>query len=196
MNSGRAIEFVPEEIALGSTFRENAARSYRFIYAKVGNRAAAEDLTSQVFLKAVRWLAQDRSADRIRAWLYTIARSTIARLLAPAEPAAHGAAGGPRRRALLWAGGAAGGTAHTRARLADPGGAAVALPARLHRPRDWAGAGADARQRARAAAAGAAPGGHAPGSGSERAGRGCRGGERTNGRSAMARGIKTAAGVL
>src|ERR671924_2402054 len=63
---------------LGSAFRENAARIYRFIYPKVGNREAAEDLTSQVFLKAVRWLAQDRSADSIRAWLYTVARSTIA----------------------------------------------------------------------------------------------------------------------
>jgi RNA polymerase sigma-70 factor (ECF subfamily) len=78
MTSGRDIESVPEDTPLGSTFRENAGRIYRFIYAKVGNREAAEDLTSQVFLKAVRWLAQDRSADSIRAWLYTVARSTIA----------------------------------------------------------------------------------------------------------------------
>jgi RNA polymerase sigma-70 factor (ECF subfamily) len=78
MNSGRAIESVPEHTPLGSTFRENAAGIYRFIYAKVGNREAAEDLTSQVFLKAVRWLAQDRSADSMRTWLYTVARSTIA----------------------------------------------------------------------------------------------------------------------
>ena len=78
MTSGRAIESVPEDTPLGSTFRENAAKIYRFIYAKVGNREAAEDLTSQVFLKAVRWLAQDRSADSIRAWLYTVARSTVA----------------------------------------------------------------------------------------------------------------------
>ncbi len=62
---------------LGSAFRENAARIYSFIYAKVGNREAAEDLTSQVFLKATRWLAEDRSADSIRSWLYTTARSTI-----------------------------------------------------------------------------------------------------------------------
>src|SRR5438105_15131711 len=67
-----------DHTALGSAFQENAARSYRFIYAKVGNREAAEDLTSQVFLKAVRWLAQDRSAASIRAWLYTVARGTIA----------------------------------------------------------------------------------------------------------------------
>src|SRR5438874_10155297 len=78
MNSSRAIESVPEETQLGSTFRENAAKIYRFIYAKVGNREAAEDLTSEVFLKATRWLAQDRSADSIRAWLYTVARGAIA----------------------------------------------------------------------------------------------------------------------
>ncbi len=63
--------------ALGSAFQENAAQIYRFVYAKVGNREAAEDLTSQVFLKATRWLAEDRSADSIRSWLYTTARSTI-----------------------------------------------------------------------------------------------------------------------
>jgi RNA polymerase sigma-70 factor (ECF subfamily) len=78
MPSGSASASVAADPALGSTFRENAAKIYRFIYAKVGNREAAEDLTSQVFLKAVRWLAQDRSADSIRAWLYTVARSTIA----------------------------------------------------------------------------------------------------------------------
>ena len=78
MNRGRAIESVPEETPLGSAFQENAARIYRFIYAKVGNREAAEDLTGEVFLKATRWLAQDRSADSIRAWLYTVARGTIA----------------------------------------------------------------------------------------------------------------------
>src|SRR3989440_8344155 len=68
----------PADTALGSAFQENAARIYRLIYAKVGNRAAAEDLTSEVFLKATRWLAQDRSAESIRSWLYTVARGTIA----------------------------------------------------------------------------------------------------------------------
>ncbi len=65
------------ETTLDSAFQENAARIYRFVYAKVGNREVAEDLTSQVFLKAARWLADDRSADSIRSWLYTTARSTI-----------------------------------------------------------------------------------------------------------------------
>src|SRR2546426_4674078 len=78
MTKGTATSPAPTDTVLCSAFQENAAAIYRFIYAKVGNRAAAEDLTSQVFLKAVRWLAQDRSADSIRSWLYTVARSTIA----------------------------------------------------------------------------------------------------------------------
>lgn len=68
---------VPRSAVLGSAFQENAAKIYSFIYAKVGNRETAEDLTSQVFLKATRWLAEDRSADSVRSWLYTTARSTI-----------------------------------------------------------------------------------------------------------------------
>jgi RNA polymerase sigma-70 factor (ECF subfamily) len=40
--------------ALHTAFRENAAAIYRFVYAQVGNREAAEDLTSIVFLKAVQ----------------------------------------------------------------------------------------------------------------------------------------------
>ena len=68
---------VPRGTVLGNAFHENATKLYRFIYAKVGNREAAEDLTSQVFLKAARWLAEDRNADSIRAWLYTTARSAI-----------------------------------------------------------------------------------------------------------------------
>jgi RNA polymerase sigma factor (sigma-70 family) len=63
--------------AVQTAFQENAAEIYRFIYAKVGNRATAEDLTSVVFLKAVRWIAADRSADSIRAWLYATARTSI-----------------------------------------------------------------------------------------------------------------------
>jgi RNA polymerase sigma-70 factor (ECF subfamily) len=78
MTKGTATAPAPAGTVLSSAFQENAAAIYRFIYAKVGNRAAAEDLTSEVFLKAVRWLAPDRSADSIRAWLYTVARSTIA----------------------------------------------------------------------------------------------------------------------
>jgi RNA polymerase sigma-70 factor (ECF subfamily) len=71
---------MPDEssTALHTAFQENAAAIYRFVYAKVGNREAAEDLTSVVFLKAVRLLAADRSGDSIRSWLYATARTTVA----------------------------------------------------------------------------------------------------------------------
>jgi RNA polymerase sigma-70 factor (ECF subfamily) len=51
---------------------------YRFIYAKVGNRQDAEDLTSQVFLKAVRGLDQARDDRSAHAWLFQVARTTVA----------------------------------------------------------------------------------------------------------------------
>lgn len=51
---------------------------YRFIYSKVGNREEAEDLTSQVFLKAVRALDQFREPSSIESWLFQVARTTIA----------------------------------------------------------------------------------------------------------------------
>lgn len=63
--------------ALGSAFQENAAQLYRYIFSKVGNAPLAEDLTSQVFLKAMRWLRQDRSPASVRGWLYATARTTI-----------------------------------------------------------------------------------------------------------------------
>lgn len=63
--------------SLDTAFRENAAQLYRFIYSKVGSGPLAEDLTSEVFLKAARWLQHDRSADSVRGWLYATARTTI-----------------------------------------------------------------------------------------------------------------------
>lgn len=51
---------------------------YRFVYSKVGNREEAEDLTSQVFLKAVRALDNARDTQSILSWLFQVARTTIA----------------------------------------------------------------------------------------------------------------------
>ena len=51
---------------------------YRFVYSQVRNREAAEDLTSQIFLKAVRSLNLERSALSSTAWLFRVARTTIA----------------------------------------------------------------------------------------------------------------------
>jgi RNA polymerase sigma factor (sigma-70 family) len=44
---------------------------------RVGDSQAAEDITSQVFERALRRLASVRDPARLRAWLFTIARNAI-----------------------------------------------------------------------------------------------------------------------
>jgi RNA polymerase sigma-70 factor (ECF subfamily) len=51
---------------------------YRYVYSKVGNREEAEDLTSEIFLKAARSIDQQRSPQSVEYWLYLIARTTLA----------------------------------------------------------------------------------------------------------------------
>jgi RNA polymerase sigma-70 factor, ECF subfamily len=61
------------------TIYERHMRSiYRFVYSKVGNREEAEDLTSQVFVKAARGLDASRDALSAQGWLFQVARTTIA----------------------------------------------------------------------------------------------------------------------
>src|SRR5437016_3912185 len=61
-----------------SFYQENLGPIYRYIYSNVRNREEAEDLTSQVFLKAVRNLDLKRSMQSGQAWLFQVARTTIA----------------------------------------------------------------------------------------------------------------------
>src|SRR5579862_531950 len=72
----------PEETGrdaqLEAIFRAQAADLYRFIYRQVHEAALAEDLTSAVFLRALRWLEQSRSQESVKGWLYATARSLIA----------------------------------------------------------------------------------------------------------------------
>jgi RNA polymerase sigma-70 factor, ECF subfamily len=51
---------------------------YRFIYARVGNHPDAEDLTAQVFVRAVEQLDTDREPGQIAAWLYRVAQNATA----------------------------------------------------------------------------------------------------------------------
>jgi RNA polymerase sigma factor (sigma-70 family) len=62
---------------LAEMYRAYAADLQRFISNKVGDPTVAEDLTSTVFLKALRWLREDQSAESVRGWLYATARTTI-----------------------------------------------------------------------------------------------------------------------
>jgi RNA polymerase sigma-70 factor (ECF subfamily) len=68
----------PETLSLDHLYQEHLAAIYRFVYSKVGNREEAEDLTSQVFIKAVRSVDQARGAESIQGWLFQVARTTIA----------------------------------------------------------------------------------------------------------------------
>jgi len=44
----------------------------------VGNREEAEDLTSQIFIKAVRGVDTERGPQSMQKWLFQVARTTIA----------------------------------------------------------------------------------------------------------------------
>ncbi|WP_101831245.1 RNA polymerase sigma factor [Frankia canadensis] len=59
-------------------YRDNIDRIYRLMYAKVGNRADAEDLTAEVFLTALRPLRVSASVGEVRAYLLAVARTTLA----------------------------------------------------------------------------------------------------------------------
>jgi RNA polymerase sigma factor (sigma-70 family) len=60
-------------------YLDNAVRVYRLMYAKVGNRPDAEDLTTEVFLAALGPLRTAASRGEIRAYLAATARTVLAR---------------------------------------------------------------------------------------------------------------------
>jgi RNA polymerase sigma-70 factor, ECF subfamily len=51
---------------------------YRFVLARVGNHPDAEDLTAQVFMRAVEQLDLEREPAQIAAWLYRVAQNATA----------------------------------------------------------------------------------------------------------------------
>src|SRR5712691_4881479 len=61
-----------------SLYQENLGPIYRFVYSKVRNREESEDLTSQIFMKAMRGVDDKRDKHSIRKWLFQVARTTIA----------------------------------------------------------------------------------------------------------------------
>jgi RNA polymerase sigma-70 factor (ECF subfamily) len=65
--------------AFAPLYERHAPAIYRFCYRKVGDTDQANDLTAQVFVKAIERI--DRYSPRknatFRSWLFTIARNTI-----------------------------------------------------------------------------------------------------------------------
>ncbi len=77
MNTGTLTQANPNTQNLVTFYQENLTQIYRFIYVQVKSREVAEDLTSEVFLKAVRHLDDQHSSQSTRSWLFRVAHTTL-----------------------------------------------------------------------------------------------------------------------
>jgi len=65
--------------AFGVLYDRHVRGIYRFAYARLGNAAAAEDVTAEVFINALRAIGRYRDLGRpFSCWLYRIASNAIA----------------------------------------------------------------------------------------------------------------------
>ncbi|MGH2442372.1 MAG: RNA polymerase sigma factor [Chloroflexota bacterium] len=69
---------IDREREIDRIFGNYVERIYRFLYRRVGNREDAEDLTSQVFLKALNLLDTGRTDAEVSSWLFAVARTLLA----------------------------------------------------------------------------------------------------------------------
>jgi RNA polymerase sigma-70 factor (ECF subfamily) len=60
-------------------YRDNVDRLYRLMFSRVGNRPDAEDLTAEVFRLVLPPLRLSASAPEVRAYLFTTARTVLAK---------------------------------------------------------------------------------------------------------------------
>ena len=66
------------EAALASLYDEYFDRVARYIYIRISDRAEAEDLAGEVFLRALNSLRSYRgTAERLPSWLFSIARNMV-----------------------------------------------------------------------------------------------------------------------
>lgn len=78
MTSGARNSREADVQAFQTFYQENLSLIYRYVFSKVGNREEAEDLTSQIFIKAVRGVDTGRGPLSLKKWLFQVARTTIA----------------------------------------------------------------------------------------------------------------------
>jgi RNA polymerase sigma-70 factor (ECF subfamily) len=65
--------------AFGELYDRHFLQIYRFVYSRVREQTAAEDVTSEVFVKALRSIARYQDTGRpFSAWLYQIAVNAVA----------------------------------------------------------------------------------------------------------------------
>jgi RNA polymerase sigma-70 factor (ECF subfamily) len=74
----------------GALYDRHFQQIYRFVYSRVREQSAAEDVTSEVFIKALKAMPRYQDTGRpFAAWLYQIAVNAIAdryRSLRPSQP--------------------------------------------------------------------------------------------------------------
>ena len=64
--------------ALGELYDRYAAKMYAYIYRRAGDAAQAEDLTSELFLRVLQAVQNERAwRDSFVAWLYRIAHNLV-----------------------------------------------------------------------------------------------------------------------
>ncbi len=63
--------------AFGKLYDFYVDQIYRFIYFKVSRQAEAEDLTSEVFLRAWQYLKDGVPIDNLKAFLYRLSRNVV-----------------------------------------------------------------------------------------------------------------------
>jgi RNA polymerase sigma-70 factor (ECF subfamily) len=78
VGSGGDLVAEPRYADWEAVYRDNVSRVYRMLYAKVGTRADAEDLTTEVFMAALGPMRLDVSAPEVRSYLFTTARTVLA----------------------------------------------------------------------------------------------------------------------
>jgi RNA polymerase sigma-70 factor (ECF subfamily) len=61
--------------AFGLLYDRYVGQVFGFAYSRLHDRASAEDLTSEVFYKALRNIGQYQPVRPFRAWLYQIAKN-------------------------------------------------------------------------------------------------------------------------
>ena len=74
------VETSPPAADWESVYRDHVVHVFRFVYARTGNRADAEDVTSTTFMRALPRLRGDVSEGEMRAYLRTTARTVLADL--------------------------------------------------------------------------------------------------------------------
>jgi RNA polymerase sigma-70 factor, ECF subfamily len=64
-------------VSFAEVYELHVDRVYRFVYRKVRDRAIAEDITSDVFLRALQAIGRYQDRGQMLAWLLQIARRAV-----------------------------------------------------------------------------------------------------------------------